>query len=464
MELAYGGGTFAHCIGSTAAAQRPLGKLLHHRLRPDRVYFMIIESAMTNVKKIVLLSGFRIFPCNTGGHIRSGSIARALARMGHQVLIYSLAGRNADYRARHNLRRSYLVERIEHNLTEETNLGLGFGLLQTIGRRLHYPRVWQYALLRRGLIPRRLQLALQDSDLVISDMPWCPPPAVESPRKPWYLLSHNLEHRLLEQGGARDRRFAHWMQQVESAAPQRYRDIFACAEEDRDFFRSQDVEGRLKLPIIGNGVDPNAYRVPAGTRERMRAELGVGDADHLLVFSGSKFAPNLEALEGLRNFCKAEAEFLARERVHILVLGSMSPAPSREGALIATGRVPDVVPYFAAGDAGLNPVTRGSGANVKLFEYLAAQLPVISTLFGVRGTALEPETDFLLCDVDHLKDSIGRFVRSRSREGWKRYAHDVWARHGNSCDIELLVKHAVRHMAELEPDGADRLNPVPASD
>ena len=39
-----------------------------------------------------------------------------------------------------------------------------------------------------------------------------------------------------------------------------------------------------------------------------------------------------------------------------------------------TGPVPEVLPYFAASDAGLNLVTRGSGSNVKLFEYLAAQI------------------------------------------------------------------------------------------
>ena len=72
----------------------------------------------------------------------------------------------------------------------------------------------------------------------------------------------------------------------------------------------------------------------------------------------------------------------------------MVSTPVREGAFIATGPVPEVLPYFAAADAGLNPITRGSGSNVKLFEYLAARLPVISTLFGVRGTNLVPDADF----------------------------------------------------------------------
>jgi hypothetical protein len=49
-------------------------------------------------KSILLLSGLRIFPANTGGHVRTSGVARALARMGHRGQIFSLAGRQPDYR------------------------------------------------------------------------------------------------------------------------------------------------------------------------------------------------------------------------------------------------------------------------------------------------------------------------------------------------------------------------------
>jgi glycosyl transferase family 1 len=398
---------------------------------------------------IVLLSGFRIFPTSTGGHIRSASIARALARMGHRVLIYSLAGRQGDYSLGGVFGRSFRLDLIESNLSEETNLGLGYGVLQTVARRLDFPRVWQHALMRRGIVPRRLKAALTDADVVLADMPWCPPVPGPWRGKPWFMISHNLEFRLLEQGTPRHRRFATWMRDIESAAPNDYRDIFACADEDREFFRAHDRRGRLKLPFLRGGVDPSAYTVPPGTRERFRAALGVSEADTLLVFAGSGFGPNLEALEALRAFSREHAEFLARERVYFLLLGSMTPGASRDGALIATGRVPEVAPYFAAGDAGLNPVTRGSGANVKLFEYLAARLPVISTLFGVRGTALQPDVDFLEYAPDTLRTVIERFLRSRTREDWRRHADDVWRRHQKICDIQELVRDAVADLPEF---------------
>jgi glycosyltransferase involved in cell wall biosynthesis len=181
----------------------------------------------------------------------------------------------------------------------------------------------------------------------------------------------------------------------------------------------------------------------------MRAELGLAEADTLLVFSGSDFGPNMEALAALRTFARAEADFLAQARIHILAIGSVSSTAWREGALTATGRVPDVATYFAAADAGLNPITRGSGANVKLFEYLAARLPVISTQFGVRGTRLEPDTDFVLLDPQAPRAALERFVTQRNSEQWRAHAEEVWQRHRSYCDIEELVRDALGRLPQF---------------
>jgi hypothetical protein len=394
------------------------------------------------MKNIVLVSGNRISPAATGGQVRSISIARALARIGHSVHIFSTAGRRDDYRPE-NLRRGMAMESsIEPRLEESTHLGLTFGIMQALARRLDYPRVWQYHMLARGVIPKRLKQALREADIVLSDLPYCPPIPGPWRAKPWYLISHNLEHKLLEQGSARQRRFANWMRAVEGAAPQTYTDILACAEEDRAFFQAHDIQSRLMLPIVRCGVDPLLYSFSPGMRAQMRAKLGLGDEDWLLVFSGSGFAPNVEAFRDIKEFCRAEPEFMARNRVSILVVGSVSSEAYRDGALIVTGPVPEVLPYFAASDAGLNMVTRGSGSNVKLFEYLASRLPVISTVFGVRGTELMAFEDYLPCSRKDLKEVIVRFIGS-DRVFWRTTAEDVWNRHKHSCDIQDLVNDAI---------------------
>lgn len=399
--------------------------------------------------KILVISGLRVFPTSTGGQIRTGSISRALARLGHQVLVYSLAGRRADYQPKQVLLARRRVVTVEPNLTEETSLGLGFGLMQTLGNRMDYPRVWQHLLLARGAVPLRLRKALSEADIVMCDSPWCAPVPGPWRTKPWFLISHNLEYRLLQQGNAAERKVAKWMEDFEATAPAQFRDILACAEEDQNYFRAHDASRSRKVPLLRGGVDPTAYVAAPGVRERVRAELGLTEGDRLLLFSGSKFGPNLEALEQVRQFCRAEAEFLLRSRVFILALGSMCDAPFREGALIATGRVPEVLPYFAAADAGLNPVTTGSGANVKLVEYLAARLPVLSTQFGVRGTLLRPNLDFIQFSPETLKEAIQEFVQRRTPEEWRQQAEKVWQHHRSALDIVELVRGVIQQLPEF---------------
>jgi glycosyltransferase involved in cell wall biosynthesis len=396
-----------------------------------------------------MLCGYRIFPPSTGGNVHSTTIARALARMGHQVLVYCLAGRREDYSAASWFSNPVMRRQIEPGLEEEINLGAGYSLLQALFRRIGVPRVWQFELLRRGLIPRRLREALQQAEIIISDFPFCPPVPGPWSGKPWFMISHELEYRLFEQGRSIEKLFAGWMRAIEQAAPRRYRDIFVCAQEDRDFFRAHDPHGRLKLPYIRCGVDAKTYVAAPGVRERVRAELGLTSLDWLLVFSGSRFGPNVEAFEVLKAFCQKESQFLAENHLYFLALGSMAAAPSREGALIVTGPVPEVIPYFAAADAGLNPITRGSGSNVKLFEYLVARLPVISTPFGVRGTELIPEIDFLSFAPGELKAALKQFLEIRNREQWQNYADQVLARHFRFCDIQELVKDAVGQLPEF---------------
>jgi len=384
-----------------------------------------------------------------GGQVRTSSIARALARAGYEVLIYSLAGRREDYAFPPI--RTRRIDHLDSRLTEETNLGLGFGLPQAIFRRLEYPRIWQYWLLRRGLIPRRLRDALRSADVVLGDKLYCPPIPGPWASKPWFLISHEIEHVLLEQLGRGRRSSTVQVRRIEEQAPRMFSDIFAVAEEDQSFFRAHDPSGQRRVPIVRCGVDVELYTPHEADRRRIRGELGLQERDRLLVFSGSRFGPNLEALERLKEFVRSESAFLARERLHFLILGSIEPTARRLGPLIVTGRVPLVQPYLAASDAGLNPVTSGAGSNVKLFEYLAARLPVLSTLFGARGTPLKPDVDFIPFEPADLKSALQTFVAAGDNAYWRAFALDVLSRHRRSIDIGDAVADAIKEARDFPP-------------
>lgn len=390
---------------------------------------------MKRIRKVLILSGLRLFPNESGGHLRSGNFAKGLARLGLDVCIYSLAGRKEDYRSGPNL----LQQSIEPGLVEEINLSLSLGLAQTVARRLGLPRLWQYPILASGLIPATLRERLNWADCIICDLPFVPPVPGPWRRKPWVLLSHNLEYRLLEQGGFRDQHlFAPILQQWEQTASKRYDGILACAAEDYEFFQAHNREAK-PIQLVPNGIDAALYAPDAVMRSQMREELGFGADDRVILFSGSRYAPNVEAVAQLQDFVQKHKAALKASSVQFLILGSVAPA-SRSPHMLATGFVTSVLPYFQAADFAINPVDRGSGSNVKIFEYLAARLPILSTEFGVRGSRLQAEVDYLPFDWNSLMPRLAGLITERSAEAWRIFGEEVWQRHAANSDMTEIVR------------------------
>jgi glycosyltransferase involved in cell wall biosynthesis len=66
-------------------------------------------------------------------------------------------------------------------------------------------------------------------------------------------------------------------------------------------------------------------------------------------------------------------------------------------------------------DLAINPMTYGSGTSLKMFDFFAAGLPVISTALGARGIELENGREIIICAIEEFKEKINAILGDAER-------------------------------------------------
>jgi glycosyltransferase involved in cell wall biosynthesis len=127
--------------------------------------------------------------------------------------------------------------------------------------------------------------------------------------------------------------------------------------------------------------------------------------EHLALFVGSYHPPNLEAAEFIVNLA------ILMPDVCFVLVGSQGlyfDTWKLPYNVVVTGLIGDheLHRLLASADVALNPITSGGGTNLKLIEYFAAGVPVVSTPLGTRGTSLRDGTELVISEPADFADSI----------------------------------------------------------
>ena len=325
--------------------------------------------------------------------LRTSSLTGALVAQGFDVTVYAMVGRKRDYLARKPSGMEMITDRL-HEYVDRRRL---WAALQFASYRLGLPPVWITFLLSL-MTPRKLREMLDACDAIIVDFPFLFP-AVPANGKPAVLNTHNVEADLCERKWVA--RIVAW---IERRAARRVQHVFCCTERDRTFFAK--LAGEERTSLVPNGIYPTRFAGIQAERPSLRAALGYNDDDRVLLFPASSFGPNVEALAWLQRFVATHEELLARHRLQFLVVGSVSKQPFERKGLKAVGMVQRIEPYFAAADIAYNGVFRGSGTNLKMAEFMAVGLPILTTTAGVRGYDLVDGVDCLTFAPDTLAQTI----------------------------------------------------------
>lgn len=161
------------------------------------------------------------------------------------------------------------------------------------------------------------------------------------------------------------------------------------SEADRNRF---DVGPAADTFVIPNGCDYRDIN-HGGDPEAAARECGVPGDRFVCVFLGSyDYAPNRRAARLIVDDLAP-----ALPGVDFLLLGRSPPSVSGDN-VYTPGYVEELAGALHLADAALCPLMTGSGTKLKMLDYFAAELPVISTTVGIQGLAVESGRDVLVRD------------------------------------------------------------------
>lgn len=174
--------------------------------------------------------------------------------------------------------------------------------------------------------------------------------------------------------------------------------LLTVSDEDRRRFAGL---GPRPIYLVPNGVDCAAYAaLPTGRRSA---------APILLYVGALSWGPNAAAARTLA------AEVLPRVRTRIpdarVQLIGRNPGPEvqelgRLDGVEVLGSVPDVLPHLRDAAALIVPLEAGGGTRLKILEAFAAGLPVVSTPLGCEGIDARDNEHLLIADRARLADAI----------------------------------------------------------
>lgn len=219
--------------------------------------------------------------------------------------------------------------------------------------------------------------------------------------------AHNVEYLLrIERNG---RLIAAITRGAEKAVLSLCHQRFAVSREDcRHFSTLYGINARL-LP---NGVDCNTSRVSDAEINSARKRFAL-TAESILFMGLYAYPPNSEAVRFLIEEVMPE---LHRERPNARLVVTSDVPPISAPWLIKTGLLSrqDLNALLCACRVGVAPIFRGSGTRLKILEYMAAGLPVVSTRKGAEGLDLKNGTHILFAETGaEFRDCLQRLFADK---------------------------------------------------
>jgi polysaccharide biosynthesis protein PslH len=181
---------------------------------------------------------------------------------------------------------------------------------------------------------------------------------------------------------------------------------FAVSQEDRQRFLA--LYG-IAPDLLPNGVDCSAEPASRDAIESVKKRFAITE-ESILFMGLYAYPPNTEAVRFLVDQVMPS---LHLQRPNIRLIATGGGPPSSQPWLINTGLIPrtDLDAILGACRIGVAQILTGSGTRMKILEYMAAGLPVVTTRKGAEGLNLEGGRHALYAETpSEFQDALLRIL------------------------------------------------------
>ncbi|ACL01722.1 glycosyl transferase group 1 [Desulfatibacillum aliphaticivorans] len=264
-------------------------------------------------------------------------------------------------------------------------------------------------------------LESQPADAIVCSHPWSWNTLKYRTDSPVIYDAHNCEYTLmrsLAEGNLFKPILTHKTKVLEGDLCRRAKVILACSEEDKQAFVDVYKLDPGKISIVENGTD-----IPPlpSLKERVAAREELGYARQpVVLFVGAYYKPNIQAVDFIVN--RLAPKLPACQFVIVgTVTNAFSDSQAPENVSFAGILTDDYLEhYWRAADLAVNPMSKGSGVNIKMLDYMAAGIPTVSTPFGCRGLDVENEKHVVISELDNFATAIWDTLKNPELRGLMR--------------------------------------------